>query len=334
MSSTVNDAAPISEQEVSPARKLPTGIRSRADLLQSFALLGVLVLLVAVLAALNEAFLTWSNFLNVLRQISVLMLGAVGETLIILSGGFDLSIGSMQALASSVTASVMLHWGIGPAILLGLLVGVVGGLLNGVVITKIRVNPLVATLGTMSIFRGFALITTGGDVVFGLPSEFLFLGTGFVGGVPVPAIFAIAALVVGFVLLRMTVFGLNIYAIGGNREAARLSGIKVDRVLIACYTIGGLLAALSGVIMTARLSSGQPTLGHGFELNAIAAVVIGGTSLSGGAGGLGGTIIGVFLIGVLSNGLNILNVNYFWQQVIIGSIIIMAVAIDNLRHRR
>ncbi len=314
--------------------KRPNGLVSRADLLQSFALLGVLLLLVLVLGSINGAFLTWSNFLNVLRQISVLMLAAVGETLVILSGGFDLSVGSMQALASCVTATTMLQFGIAPSIALALLVGIGGGMLNGIIITKVRVNPLVTTLGAMSIFRGLALIATGGDVVFGLPSEFFFLGTGFVLGIPVPAIFALVALVAGFVILRRTVFGLNIYAIGGNREAARLSGIKVDRALIACYTISGFLAALSGVIMTARLSSGQPTLGQGFELNAIAAVVIGGTSLAGGAGGLGGTIIGVFLIGVLSNGLNILNINYFWQQVIIGSIIILAVAMDSLKQRR
>lgn len=333
MSATTKDVAQMPEGP-NRSSKAVSNWRARADLLQSFALLGVLLVLVAILGSMNEAFLTWSNFLNVLRQISVLMLAAVGETLIILSGGFDLSVGSMQALASCITATTMLQFGIVPAIAFALLAGGIGGLINGLIITKIRVNPLVTTLGTMSIFRGLALVITGGDVVFGLPSEFFFLGTGFFWGIPVPAIFAIIALVIGFILLRRTVFGLNIYAIGGNREAARLSGIKVDRVLISCYVIGGFLAALSGVIMTARLSSGQPTLGHGFELNAIAAVVIGGTSLAGGVGGIGGTIIGVFLIGILSNGLNILNINYFWQQVIIGTIIILAVAIDSLKHKR
>jgi len=300
---------------------------------QQAAILVAFLVLCGTLSVLSPAFLTLSNIINILRQNSFNLLLSLGVTMVILAGGIDLSIASVAALASCVCATVMMAKGVPLGVFAGLAVGLAAGFVNGALITNLRLPPLVGTLGTDAMFRGFALLVTGGNVIFGLPQSFMFLGRGLAWGMPIPVIIAAVALVIGHFVLSQTRLGVEIYATGGNRDAAHLSGIHVKRISSITYLISGFLAGLVGVLMTARLASAQPTLGAGWGLEAIASVVIGGTSLRGGEGNLVGTIIGVFMIGVLSNGLNVLNVNYFWQQVAIGTIIVLAVASDTVRRR-
>lgn len=306
--------------------------RRAADALQRAALLLALLGLSGVLALLTETFLTWSNVVNVLRQASINLVIAVGMTFVILSGGLDLSAGALVALVSVVTGLLMLKLSIATGIAAGLLVGVAAGLAVGALVAYGRVAPFIATLGAMTIHRGLALIVTDGDIITGLPEPFAWLGSGFVGPIPAPVVVAAAVVALGYLLLTQTPFGVNVYAIGGNVEAARLSGIDVRGTLLRIYALMGLLTAIAGIVMTARVRSGQPTLGQGFELDAIASVIIGGSNLRG-EGSMTGTVVGALLIGVLRNGLNLLQINYFWQQVAIGLVIIFAVLLDSLKRK-
>lgn len=294
------------------------------------ALLG-LVLLIIILAIVSPSFFTLNNIFNVLRQVSINALIAFGMTFVILTGGIDLSVGSILALASALTAG-LLAGGMDPllAILIGLLAGAAMGALNGLIITKGKVAPFIATLATMTIFRGLTLVYTDGRPITGLSNSTLFelLGKGYLGWIPVPVIWMLAVYFILYFILKKTVFGRRVYAIGGNEEAAILSGIRADRVKLWVYTITGTLSALGGIILASRLNSAQPTAGVTYELDAIAAVVLGGTSLSGGRGWIFGTLIGALIIGVLNNGLNLMNVSSFYQQVVKGGVILLAVLLD------
>ena len=292
------------------------------------------IILVVVLSVLNEHFLTIGNVINVLQQLSILGIVSVGMTFVVIAGGFDLSVGSVVALSGSLAALVMMNYGILTGVAAGLCAGLLVGLVNGTMVSKLNVSPFIATLGTLVIARGLALGITGGSAVFDLPSGFAFVGTGHLLGIPIPVIVAFVIFVIGLVVLHTTAFGLKIYAVGGNREASRLSGIKVDRIILATYVICGLTASIAGVVLSARLRAGEPTVGMLMELFSIAAVVLGGTSLQGGEGALARTIIGVLFIGFLENGLNLLNVPYYWQQVIIGTVFVVAAAIGMWRRRR
>lgn len=294
-------------------------------------LLGAFLLMAVVLSFMSDRFFTWSNAINVWRQVSINLLLATGMTFVILSGGLDLSVGALVSLTGSVTAVLLAKTGAITAVSAGLLIGTATGLLVGALVAYGNIPPFVATLGAGTMWRGLALITTGGDIISNLPSGFLWLGGGFVGAIPVPVIIASAVAVVGYVLLHHTRFGLHVYAMGGNAEAARLSGVKNHRIILQVYAVMGLLAAVAGVVLTARVQSGQPALGNGMELTAIASVIIGGSNFRG-EGRMLGTVIGTLFIGVLGNGLNILGINYFWQQVIIGAVIILAVLMDKVRH--
>jgi len=308
------------------------------------SLLG-LVLMVLLMSILSDRFLTVENGLNILRQISVNLCLSVGMTLIILSGGIDLSVGAVLALAGAVAAGllkeglplpmfgVMLQFTAGGAILAGILVGLAMGWFNGLVITRFRLPPFVATLGTLSIARGLTMLWTGGYPITGLGQTFGFLGTGFWWGVPMPVWICALWVVVFVMVTRRTRFGRYLYAVGGNERAALLTGLPVDRVKLWVYTLGGGLAGVAGLLVTARLDSAQPNAGLGYELDSIAAVVIGGTSLSGGRGSVTGTVLGCLIIGVLNNGLFLLNVSPFWQQVIKGMVILAAVALDRMNPR-
>lgn len=308
------------------------------------SLLG-LVLMVLLMSILSDRFLTVENGLNILRQISVNLCLSVGMTLIILSGGIDLSVGAVLALAGAVAAGllkeglplpmfgVMLQFTVGGAILVGILVGLAMGWFNGLVITRFRLPPFVATLGTLSIARGLTMLWTGGYPITGLGQTFGFLGTGFWWGVPMPVWICAFWVVVFMMVTRRTRFGRYLYAVGGNERAALLTGLPVDRVKLWVYTLGGGLAGVAGLLVTARLDSAQPNAGLGYELDSIAAVVIGGTSLSGGRGSVTGTVLGCLIIGVLNNGLFLLNVSPFWQQVIKGMVILAAVALDRMNPR-
>ena len=307
------------------------------------ALAMLLLLMVAFFIATPD-FLTVNNVLNILRQYSVPAILAVGQTLVIVSAGIDLSVASTAALSGSLMAVAFAHWGWPEpaALLLGLAAGFAVGAFNGFVITKWRVPDFIATLGTFSAVRGVALLITNGLPVpdFGqavegrlIPGSVSALGADSVLRFPLIAVVAIAMAVIGWFILARTTLGRSAYAIGGNREAAHVSGIKVDRSKMWIYIISGTMAAVAGFMLTGRQASANALMGEGMELQSIAAVVVGGTNLFGGEGGVGGTMIGILIIGVLSNGLSILGVAEFWQRVVNGLIIVLVVALDQWRRR-
>ena len=290
-----------------------------------------LLLIVIIISIMSPNFLTLNNLLNVLRQVSINALIAFGMTFVILTGGIDLSVGSILALTGAVTAGLMAG-GMDPilAMFLGLLLGAVLGAINGVIIAKGKVAPFIATLATMTIYRGLTLVYTEGRPISGLGDSqaFQLLGKGYFFGIPVPVITMALTFGILYFILKKTTFGRRVYAVGGNEEASRLSGISVDRIKIYVYSLTGTLAALAALILTSRLNSAQPTAGNMFELDAIAAVVLGGTSLTGGRGWIVGTLIGALIIGVLNNGLNLIGVSSFFQQVVKGAVILVAVLLD------
>lgn len=290
-----------------------------------------LILLIIVVSILNPSFLSIANIFNVLRQVSISAIIAFGMTFVILTGGIDLSVGSTLALTGAVAAS-LLAGGMDPFLTMGiaLLLGLILGMVNGVIITKGKVAPFIATLATMTIYRGLTLVYTEGRPISGLGDHYSFqlFGKGYFLGFPVPVVTMVIAFIILWFILQKTTFGRRVYAVGGNEEAAKLSGINADRVKIAVYAITGFLAALSALILTSRLNSAQPTAGESYELDAIAAVVLGGTSLNGGKGWIFGTLIGALIIGVLNNGMNLIGVSSFWQQVVKGIVILLAVLMD------
>lgn len=300
-------------------------------LLQKLGPFIALLVVAAGLAVMSPDFLTIANLLNVMRQVSINALIAFGMTLVILLGGIDLSVGSILALSSVFTATLISR-GTDPVVatLVGIASGAAMGAANGLVIAKGKVAPFIATLGTMTILRGLALVVSNGSPVTGINSDFFtMLGGGYVADlIPIPVIWMALMFAVMWFVLKKTVFGRHVYAVGGNEEASRLSGVSVDRVKIWVYTLSGAMSAMAGIILTSRLNSAQPTAGAGYELDAIAAVVLGGTSLTGGRGWIFGTLVGALLIGVLNNGLNLLGVSSFYQQVIKGVVILLAVLID------
>jgi ribose/xylose/arabinose/galactoside ABC-type transport system permease subunit len=298
---------------------------SKREFFQRYGLLLSFLLLCFVIALSSDRFLTVSNFTNILRQSTINGIIAVGMTLVILTAGIDLSVGSILALSSVITAD-MLQSGVPvpTAILIGLGIGAALGLINGLIITKAGVPPFVTTLGMMTMARGMALVFTEGRPITGLPDAFRFIGTGSIGPIPTPIVIAAGAFLAGYILLTRTSLGQFIYAIGNNPIAARYAGISVGLYITFVYVLSGLLSALAGLILIARLDSAQPTAGLAFEFDAIAAVVVGGTSFAGGQGGLGGTLIGVLIIAVLNNGLNLLNISSFYQPVVSGVVIALA----------
>lgn len=301
------------------------------QLLQKYGPLLALLLIVVVITILEPSFMTTTNVLNVLRQVSISALIAFGMTFIILTGGIDLSVGSTLALTGAIAAS-MLASGMDPVfvMLVTLLLGAVLGMINGVIIAKGKVAPFIATLATMTIYRGLTLVYTDGSPISGLGDSITFqmVGKGYFFGIPVPVLTMLIAFFALWFILHKTTFGRRVYAVGGNENASRLSGINTDRVKIMVYSLTGMLAALSAIILTSRLNSAQPTAGTSYELDAIAAVVLGGTSLTGGKGWIFGTLVGALIIGVLNNGLNLIGVSSFFQQVVKGVVILIAVLID------
>jgi len=316
------------------AGKQATG-KGNTGILQRMGPLMGLALLVIVLSIISEDFLTASNILNVLRQISINALIAFGMTFVILTGGIDLSVGSIFALSGAITAGLMVQ-GTDPllAVLVGLLSGALMGAINGFLIAKGKVAPFIGTLATMTVFRGLTLVYTEGRPITGMPEGFAMLGKGYFFEIPMPVIWMLISFVVLYMLLKHTTFGRHVYALGSNEVATQLSGINTSRVKILVYSISGLFAALSGIILTSRLNSAQPTAGTSYELDAIAAVVLGGTSLAGGKGWIVGTLIGAMIIGVLDNGLNLLNVSSFYQLVVKGGVILIAVLLDRSKSYR
>lgn len=290
-----------------------------------------LVILFIVLAVLNNDFINPANIKNLLRQVSINALIAFGMTFVILTGGIDLSVGSILALSSAFMASAITN-GMNPevAVLLSVVAGVGLGLVNGIIIAYGKVVPFIATLATMTVYRGATLVFTNGNPISGLTTDAVFkaIGQGYLLDIPVPAIIMLFTFGILYLVLGKTPLGCQTYAVGGNEKVSFISGIKINRVKIFAYALSGCLCALAGVILTSRLNSAQPTAGVGYELDAIAAVVLGGTSMSGGKGSVSGTLIGALIIATLNNGLNILNVSSFYQQVVKGIVILLAVLMD------
>jgi ribose transport system permease protein len=314
--------------------------------IKRFQSLIALLLLCILLSILTDKFFTAANGLNVLRQVAVNICIATGMTLIVLTGGIDLSVGSVLALCSAITAGLFKNGLIFPsadlfvgftilgAVLAGVIVGSLLGFFNGFAITLFKVPPFVATLAMLTIARGFTMLYTGGHPISNLGESFATIGTGSFIGIPVPVWIAAVVVLIAVFITQKTRLGRYIYAIGGNETAARLSGIRISKVKMIVYGIGGALAAVGGVIVASRLDSAQPNAGVSYELDAIAAVVIGGTSLNGGKGSVWGTVIGAIIIGVLNNGLVLMNVSPFWQQVVKGGVILLAVIIDKLGDKK
>lgn len=288
------------------------------------------IVLCLFMCIVSKNFLTVSNINNIARQVSVNAIISIGMTMVILTGGIDLSVGPVMALSGTFMAGAMLH-GIAPfpAILLGLMTGLLFGLMNGLLVAYVKQPPFIVTLAMMEIARGIALLYTGGYPLSGLPDSFSIVGKGCVANIQTPVLIMIIMYIIAYFVLNKFVFGRYVYAIGGNEEASRLSGIKVKKYKLFVYVISGFTAACASMILTSRLMSGQPTSGEGFELDAIAATVLGGTDMAGGRGHILGTLIGALLLGVLNNGLNLIGVSPYTQRVIKGLIIIAAIYISS-----
>ncbi|TDL31021.1 ABC transporter permease [Jeotgalibacillus sp. S-D1] len=292
----------------------------------------ILILLCIVMTIMAPNFLEAANMTNILKQVSVIAILAAGMTIVILTGGIDLSVGSIVAL-SGVVSVMASQAGVNPllAMALGMGAGYIIGFINGFFTAKLGLPAFIVTLASMTYVRGLAYVTSGGYPVVLEDSTFRFIGSGAIFAIPTPIYFMVVIYIIMFYVLKYTMFGRHIYAIGGNEEAARLTGIKVKKTLVNVYSISGLLAGLGGVILAGRLYSGQPTAGNMYELDAIAAVILGGSKLTGGVGKIQGTIIGVLIMGVITNGLTLMDVSYYWQLVIKGGVILSAVIIDRLR---
>jgi ribose transport system permease protein len=315
----------------------------KSTLVKFQSIIALLVLCI-VLTIMSDKFFTMENGWNIARQISINVCISVGMTLVILTKGIDLSVGSILAFSGAIAAGLLKYgleiptlntyvgFTVFGAILVGLVVGGGLGIFNGWMITRFKVPPFVATLAMLTIARGATMLWTGGFPITGLGDSYAFIGTGWFLGIPMPVWITTIVVIIAVIVTKKTKFGRHIYAIGGNESAARLSGININKIKIWVYAIAGILAAVGGVILTSRLDSAQPNAGMSYELDSIAAVVIGGTSLSGGRGSIMGTVQGAIIIGVLNSGLVLLNVSPFWQQIIKGLVILLAVIMDRLNH--
>ena len=315
------------------SNKPSSGIRR---FLSKNVILIALIVMCAILAILNKRFLTASNLLNVLIQNTTVGVVSVGMTFVIITGGIDLSVGSVVALCSALGAGMMKSAGIpwGFALLGMVIIGTVIGFAQGLLISKVKMPAFIVTLGVMGIARGLTMVYMQGMTISGLPTDMQFMGNGYFGGViPCAVVILVVVFAVGFYLLRYTSFGRALYSLGGNREATELSGINVHRVETMAYTFNGMACGVGAIVLTARLGSAITTAGEGLEMDAIGAAVIGGASLAGGRGTMVGTLLGVLILGVLNNGMNMLNVDPFYAEAVRGAVILIAVLIDTLRKR-
>jgi ribose transport system permease protein len=317
--------------------RVPEAVRSRmSDVVSQLAAAAVLVVVFVALSFASPYFLTSNNLFNIGVQVSIVAIVAVGMTFVILTAGIDLSVGSVAGLSGVLGTMAIANAGLPiiVGIIVGVLVGAAVGLVNGLLITQMRLPPFIATLGMLGVARGLTFIVGGENAVYGLPSSFRLFGEGQIGPFPLPLLYLIVIAVAAYLILSRTRLGRYAYAIGSNEQAARLSGIPINRYKLAVYMISAALAGFGGMIAASLVHSGQPNYGIGLELNAIAACVIGGASLFGGVGTIGGTLIGAFLMTVITNGAVLLNLTQYYQQVIIGVIIWLAVWWDQVRRRR
>ncbi len=326
----------MSSTDLAAAPTKPMSLRLR-HLLADYGIFFAFILLCVVLGIAEESFMSWGNWVNILRQTSINGILAIGMTYVILTKGIDLSVGSLLAVSGIVAASFVTGGaglGVGVAVLAGLGVGLALGMINGAIVARLGLPSFVVTLGMLSVARGLTFIFNDGMPIAGLSPAFKFIGQGMVAGVPVPVLILAATFLLFWFILKYTTFGRYVYAVGGNEKSARTSGIKTRWVTFSVYAISGLLSALAGIILAARTTSALPQAGVAYELDAIAAVVIGGTSLSGGVGTLTGTLVGALIIGVINNGLDLLGVSSYYQQVIKGVIIVAAVLLDASRKKQ
>ena len=298
------------------------------------SLIGLIVLCV-VITIVSPAFMTLSNITNIFTQVSTNAIIAIGMTFVILTGGIDLSVGSTVAISGALAASILKSTNNIPlAILVAAITGIVIGLINGILISKGKLQAFIVTLATMTICRGATLVFTNGTPISKLSETFEKIGNGKIGFIPIPVIITIVILIISIYLLTQTRFGRYLYALGGNEDSAKLSGINTNKIKTLVYVISGFASSIAGIIITSRIGSASPNAGTSFELDAIAAVVIGGTSLSGGEGKITGTIIGALIIGVLNNGLNLMNVSPFYQSIVKGLVILIAVLLDKKSRKK
>ncbi|MBW4472953.1 MAG: ribose ABC transporter permease [Stenomitos rutilans HA7619-LM2] len=330
----------MSQTELTPLGR-NTGDRPKArqrsstkNWLQVAGILPILLLICILFTVLSPSFLTPGNLVNIARQASINIVLATGMTFVILTGGIDLSVGSILGVSAVIAVLVSLlpalSWA---AIPVALLAGLLMGLANGALIAFLDLPPFIVTLGALTAWRGAAYLVANGTTVINRDLGFAWIGNNYLGPLPWLVVIALLAIGASWFVLRRTVLGVQIYAVGGNQRAARLTGIKVNRVLLFVYGVSGLLAGLAGIMSSSRLYSATGLLGNGYELDAIAAVILGGTSFTGGIGTMPGTLLGALIIAVLNNGLTLLNMSYFWQLVVKGLVIIVAVTIDRLRRR-
>lgn len=311
----------------------------RDAIAEKIGILIALALIVAFFAFFpktGSTFLTTGNIMNILRQASTNLLIALAMTLVIILGGIDLSVGSIVALTGVVTGGMIAYNGLPVwiAVIIAILVGLFFGFINGFIISKTTIPAFIVTLSTMNIGRGLAYVYTDGAPIRVVSDQFNFIGSGYIAGIPVPVIYLLVFTMLFSYMMNKTKMGRHVYAVGGNPEASRFSGINNSKITLIVYTLSGLMASISGIVLASRMFSGQPTAGDGAEMDAIAAVVIGGTSMSGGIGTIGGTIIGGLIIAVLNNGLNLMNVSSFWQLVVKGIIILIAAYVDYIKNMK
>lgn len=320
---------PTSSGETAMQRVLRAFVETR-----ELTLIALIVLIVVVMSFLSPYFLSVANFRAMAVGMTPIAIIVIGMSILLASGGFDLSVGSVMALSSTIVAMLLLAGlSIPLAIVCGLIVGAVAGLVNGLLVTAVGINPLVATLGTMSIARGIALVLTEGFSISSLPAEFAWAGKASLMGIPVLVVLTLTLIVLFDLAVRHTRFFRQIYFIGANEKAAMLSGINVNRVRVIAYVLTGMLAALAGVLLASRLMSGTPTAGNGLELQVLAAAVIGGASLRGGEGTILGAFLGVVFVALINNSMTMLAVSIYWQMIVIGTVLVTAVALDMLIRR-
>ena len=316
-----------------PARSLSSIL---LDFIRRYSVLLILLAIGMIFTFGSDRFLTPSNLMNIALQTSIIAIIAIGMTFVMLTAGIDLSVGSVVALCGALAAGMAVQQELGTylGIALALVAGAIVGLINGLLIVKGKMPPFVATLSTLAIARGLTLVYTDGRPISGIDERFIFLSGGEILGVATPVIILVTIFAIAYIVLRSTRFGNYVFATGGNEEVSRLAGIRTSRVTLSVYIISGLLAAVGGVLLTSRLWSAQPNAAVGLELDAIAAPVLGGVSLFGGVGGVAGAVVGAFILGILSNGLNLMGVPSFWQQVIKGAVLILAIMLDVATKRR
>ncbi|RAO98637.1 ribose ABC transporter permease [Petrotoga sp. 9PW.55.5.1] len=299
--------------------------------MRDFGILPILIVVIIIFALMSPNFATFSNTMNILRATSINLVVAVGMTFVILTGGIDLSVGSTAALAAVVALKVSLTPSAILSVPTALLIGAGAGLINGLLVAYVGIPPFIATLGAMTYLRGASFLLANGVSIINSNLNFAWIGNGYLGPIPWLAVIALLAVFIGAWISKKTVYGMRIYAVGGNLEAAKYTGIKTKRILMSVYIISGLASALAGIMIASRMYSANGLIGQGYELDAIAAVIIGGTSFTGGKGTLVGTLFGAILMGVLNNWMTLMGISYYWQQVVRGSVIVIAVIVDTLR---